>query len=54
MLELEVVVCLEELLITGDFNFHMDDTADRYATQFGRLLELFNLKQHVAVGVVVF
>ena len=28
---------------------HMDDTADRYAAQFGSLLELFNLKQHVAV-----
>ena len=45
----EVVVCSEELLIIGDFNFHMDDTADRYAAQFGSLLELLNLKQHVAV-----
>ena len=27
----------------------MDDTAGRYAAQFGSLLELFNLKQHVAV-----
>ncbi|CAH3181253.1 unnamed protein product [Porites evermanni] len=27
----------------------MDDTADRYAVQFGSLLELFNLKQHVTV-----
>ena len=26
-----------------------DDMADRYAAQFGSLLELFNLKQHVAV-----
>ena len=48
MLE-EVVVCLEELLIIGNFHFHMDDTADRYAVQFGSLLELFNLKQHVTV-----
>lgn len=24
-------VCSEGLLIIGDFNFHMDDTADRYA-----------------------
>jgi len=45
----EVVVCSEELLILGDFNFHVDDTADRYAAQFGSVLELFNLKQHVAV-----
>ena len=29
----------------------MDDTADRYASQFGSLLELFNLKQHVAVPI---
>ena len=45
----EVVVCSEELLIIGDFNFHMDDSADIYPAQFGSLLELFNLKQHVAV-----
>ena len=37
------------MIIIGDFNCHMDDTADRYAAQFGSLLELFNLKQHVAV-----
>ena len=47
MLE-EVVVCLEEMLIIGNFHFHVDDTADRYAVHFGSLLELFNLKQHVA------
>ena len=45
----EVVVCSEEQLIIGDFNSHMDDTADRYAAQFGSLLDLFILKQHVAV-----
>ena len=45
----EVIGCSEELLIIGDFNFQLDDTADRYAPQFGSLLELFNLKQHVAV-----
>lgn len=48
MLE-EVVVYPEELLIVGDFNFHMD-TADRYAEQCGSLLELFNLKEHVTVA----
>ena len=47
MLE-EVVVCPEELLVIGNFNFHMD-TADRYAALLGSLLELFNLKQHVTV-----
>ena len=45
----KVVVCSVELLIIGDFDFHMDDTADRYAAQFGSILELFNLKQHVTV-----
>ena len=45
----EVVVRSEGLFIIGDFNFHMDDRADRYAAQLGSLLELFNLKQHVAV-----
>ena len=40
----EVVVCSEELLIIGDFNFHVDETADSHAAQFGSLLELFNLK----------
>ena len=46
---LEEVVRSEKLLIIGHFNFHMDDTADRYSAHFGSLLELFNLKQHVAV-----
>lgn len=34
----EVVVCSEELLIMGDFNFQMDDASDRYGAQFGSLL----------------
>ena len=45
----ETVICPEELLIYGDFNFHMDDKADWDATRFGELLDLFNLKQHVCV-----
>ena len=31
----ETVICPEELLIYGDFNFHMDDKADWDATRFG-------------------
>ena len=45
----ETVICPEELLIYGDFDFHMDDKADWDATRFGELLDLFNLKQHVCV-----
>ena len=39
----------EELLIFGDFNFHMVVMDDRDARRFGELLDLFNLKQHVCV-----
>ena len=45
----EAVIRPEELLICGDFNFHMDNKADWNATRFGELLDLFNLKQHVCV-----
>ena len=45
----KTVICPEELLIYGDFNFHMDDKADWDATRFGELLDLFNFKQHVCV-----
>ena len=31
----ETVICPEELLIYGDFNFHKDDKADWDATRFG-------------------
>ena len=45
----ETVICPEELLIYGYFNFHMDDKADWDTTRFGELLDLFNLKQHACV-----
>lgn len=45
----EVTVSPEELVIMGDFNFHMDDTDHISARRFGSLLDLFNLKQHVTV-----
>ena len=35
------------LVITGDFNFHVDDTTDTTAANFLSLLESFDLKQHV-------
>ena len=43
----EVSVSTNELLIVGDFNFHMDDANNAQAVQFKNLLEMFNLKQLV-------
>lgn len=37
------------LLMAGDFNFHVDVPSDRDAQRFLRLLETFNLKQHLNV-----
>lgn len=37
-----------ELLILGDFNFHVDDTSDRNAVEFLSLLDTFNLSQHIS------
>ena len=35
------------LIITGDFNFHVDDTTNTAAANFLSLLESFDLQQHV-------
>jgi len=35
------------LVITGDFNFHLDDPSDRAAARFRVMLDVFDLKQHV-------
>ncbi|KAK2551980.1 hypothetical protein P5673_026977 [Acropora cervicornis] len=35
------------LLITGDFNFYVDDTSAAVAANFLGLLESFDLRQHV-------
>ena len=37
-----------ELHILGDFNFYINDMADRDAWDFIRLLDTFNLVQHVS------
>ena len=34
-------------MITGDFNFHLDNPSDRATTRFRVLLDVFDLKQHV-------
>ena len=35
------------LLITGDFNFHVDNNLDKSSQDFLALIDSFNLKQHV-------
>ena len=37
----------EDLMIVGDLNFHVDDSANKDATLFSRILERYNLLQHV-------
>lgn len=37
----------EEVLIMGDFNFHIDDLTNFYAREFLNLLDTFNMSQHV-------
>jgi hypothetical protein len=39
--------CNHELIITGDFNFHMNKPNDPRAKRFSELLEMFDLTQHV-------
>ena len=41
------LLCKEQLLITGDFNFHLNDNQNIDALKFLDLLETFNLQQHV-------
>ena len=41
----EPVKCPKELLMCGDFNFHMDNKANWNVTRFGELLDLFNLRE---------
>ena len=51
----ELLVLLEQimaeftglLLISGDFNLHVDDPCSTYANRFNEILESCNLKQHV-------
>lgn len=44
------VVDPRPLLITGDFNFHVDDESDLEAMNFCNLLDSFNLCQYVTVS----
>ena len=40
-------MCLEPILITGHFNFHVDNSMDLHASAFLDLLDSLNLEQHV-------
>ncbi|XP_072022447.1 uncharacterized protein [Amphiura filiformis] len=44
---LESLVVIQNLLIIGDLNVHVDDTDDREAALFSNLLELSGLQQHI-------
>ena len=40
-------MCRSIILISGDFNFHLDDPSDNDAKTFTDLLETFGFSQHV-------
>ena len=42
-----LLLCKEQLLITGDFNIHVDDAHDSCARKFLEVLEGLGLEQHV-------
>ena len=44
-----VVMCPEILVITGDFNFLVDDSTNSDANTFTELLETFGLLQHISL-----
>ena len=43
----EITVSSGSLIISGDFNFHVDDIGNTLARKFLNLLDSFNLNQHV-------
>ena len=42
-----VILCQHSILITGDFNIHVDNSSNADALKFHDLLESFGLEQHV-------
>lgn len=42
------LITLDRALILGDFNIHIDDQADKFASEFLKTTECFNLSQHVS------
>ena len=50
----EVVISVSELLILGDFNFHIDDKSDIHTKQFMDTIESLNCKQLVTQAMHVY
>lgn len=44
-----IVLCPEKLIISGDFNIHLDDTSNSDTINFNELLQTFGLLQHVFI-----
>ncbi len=44
---LSSIIKLSKSVILGDFKFHIDNDADRFASSFMNITESFNLTQHV-------
>jgi hypothetical protein len=44
-----IAMCHEFLIITGDFNFHMDQALDSHTIKLNELLTTFGLIQHVDI-----
>jgi exonuclease III len=42
-----LIMCLEPILITGHFNFHVDNSMDLHASAFLDLLDYLNIEQYV-------
>lgn len=44
---LSFILKLTRIVIVGDFNMHIDDVSDKFATDFINITESFNLIQYV-------
>ncbi len=43
----QLIILPGYILIAGDFNFHVDNTTDPDTIKFNKILESFNLQQHI-------
>ena len=43
----QLIILPGNLLIVGDFNYHVDITTDPETIKFNKILEMFNVQQHV-------
>ena len=47
------VLCPQVLLVSGEFNFHLDDSSDADARKFMELMDTFGLLQHIIIPMHV-